>query len=173
MTTDVYPASPRTDLRGALVWIALGGAIVVGSWSMDRMASQGGTLYTAPGLWPGIVGALLAVLGGALVLRSYRRAARIGWDAAEEDDTVYVPLPSFALATVLFFVYALLLVGRGLPFWLGTALFVTAFVYLFQLADRKAAGKLARGIVVALATGVLTALVVTLVFEQIFYVRLP
>jgi hypothetical protein len=73
----------------------------------------------------------------------------------------------------MFFVYALLLVGRGLPFWLGTALFVTAFVFLFQYAQRKAAGKVMRGFVVALACGVLTALIVTLLFEQLFYVRLP
>ena len=89
------------------------------------------------------------------------------------DDTDYAPIRSFALAAAMFFVYALLLVGRGLPFWLGTALFVTAFVFLFQHAQRKAAGKTARGVVVALACGVLTAAIVTLVFEQLFYVRLP
>ena len=95
------------------------------------------------------------------------------WDAAPPDETDYAPRSSFALAAGMFFVYALLLVGRGLPFWLGTALFVTAFVFLFQRAQRKAAGKVGRGIVVALACGVLTALIVTLVFEQLFYVRLP
>jgi hypothetical protein len=73
----------------------------------------------------------------------------------------------------MFFVYALLLVGRGLPFWLGTAMFVTTFVFLFQYTQRKAAGKMVRGFVVALACGVLTAAIVTLLFEQLFYVRLP
>ncbi len=173
MTADVHPASPRSDLRSALAWVAFGCAIVVGAWRMDRLAEQGATLHTAPGLWPGIIGALLALLGGVLVLRSYRRATHGGWDAAEADATDYVPLPRFALATGLFFVYALLLVGRGLPFWLGTALFVSAFVWLFQLASRKAAGQQVRGAVVALACGVLTALVVTVTFEQVFYVRLP
>lgn len=173
MSAETYSASPRSDLVGALAWIALGALIDVGSWRMDRLLEQGGTPYTAPGLWPGIVGTLLALLGGALVLRSVRRARRIGWDAAEPDDTDYASLPSFALAAGLFFVYALLLVGRGLPFWLGTALFVSVFVYLFQLAQRKAAGQKARGMVVALACGVLTALVVTLTFQEVFYVRLP
>jgi hypothetical protein len=107
------------------------------------------------------------------MLRSWRRARHIGWDLAETDDTDYAPLSSFALAAGMFFVYALLLLGRGLPFWLGTALFVTTFVFLFQYALRKAAGKVARGLGVALACGTLTALVVTLLFEQLFYVRLP
>jgi hypothetical protein len=113
------------------------------------------------------------MLGGVLVLRSWRRAQRIGWDAVAEDDTDYAPLSSFALATAMFFVYALLLVGRGLPFWVGTAIFVSAFVFLFQHAKRKTDGAITRGIVVALACGGLTALLVTVVFEQLFYVRLP
>jgi hypothetical protein len=153
--------------------MTLGCVVVVLSWQMDRMTQQGATLHTAPGLWPGIVGSLLAMLGGVLALRSVRRARRIGWDAAEADDTDYAPLSSFALAAGMFMVYAVLLVGRGLPFWLVTAAFVTAFVFLFQHAKRKAEGKLVRGAVVALACGVLTALVVTLLFEQLFYVRLP
>jgi hypothetical protein len=130
-------------------------------------------MHTAPGLWPGIVGVFLTVLGGILMLRSWLRARNIGWDAAAPDDTDYTPLSGFALAASMFFVYALLLVGRGLPFWLGTALFVTAFVFVFQYAGRKTEGKVARGLIVALACGVITSFVVTMVFEQLFYVRLP
>jgi putative tricarboxylic transport membrane protein len=173
LTTEAYDSPPRHDLIGGLVWTAFGCLIAVLSWQMDRMTQQGATLHTAPGLWPGIVGALLALLGGALVLRSWQRAQRIGWDAASPDDMNYAPLQSFILAAAMFFVYALLLVGRGLPFWLGTALFVTAFVFLFQYAERKARGQATRGIVVAVACGVITAAAVTLVFEDLFYVRLP
>ena len=173
MPTEIYPSSPRRDLQGGVVWTAFGCLVVTLSWQMDRMTQQGATLHTAPGLWPGIVGTLLALLGGVLVLRSWRRAQRIGWDAAEGDDMNYAALSRFALAAAMFFVYALLLVGRGLPYWLGTALFVSAFVFLFQHAKRKSDGKVARGVVVALACGGLTALLVTLVFEQLFYVRLP
>jgi hypothetical protein len=173
VATEIYPSSPRRDLQGGAVMAALGCVIVFLSWQMDRMTQQGATVHTAPGLWPGIVGALLTVLGGVLVLRSWRRAQRIGWDAAAADDTVYAPPSRFALAAAMFFVYALLLVGRGLPYWLATALFVSAFVFLFQYTQRKTAGRTIRGAVVALACGVLTAVVVTLVFEQLFYVRLP
>ncbi len=167
MSVEIYASSPRRDLQGGVVWTALGCLIVVLSWQMDRMTQQGATLHTAPGLWPGIVGTLLAALGGVLVLRSWRRARRIGWDAAETDDTAYAPLSSFGLATTMFFVYALLLVGRGLPFWLGTAMFVTLFVFLFQYTQRKAAGRMVRGFVVALACGVLTAAIVTLAVRAV------
>ena len=173
MTTEVFDSSPRRDLQGGVVWTAFGCLIAMLSWQMDRMTQQGATLHTAPGLWPGIVGTVLAVLGGVLVLRSWRRAQNIGWDATPPDDTDYAPVSSFVLAAVMFFVYALLLVGHGLPFWLGTALFVTVFVFAFQYAQRKAQGRAVRGIVVALACGVLTSLAVTYVFEHLFYVRLP
>ena len=173
MPTEIHPSSPRRDLTGGVVWAAFGSVIVVLSWQMDRMTQQGATLHTAPGLWPGIVGTLLAALGGVLLLRSWQRAQRIGWGAAVPDDTDYAPRSSFALAAGMFFVYALLLLGRGLPFWFSTALFVTTFVFLFQYTLRKATGKAARGFAVALACGVLTSLVVTLLFEQLFYVRLP
>jgi hypothetical protein len=173
VSTEIHPSSPRRDLLGGVAWTALGCGIAALSWQMDRMTQQGATLHTAPGRWPGIVGTLLAALGGVLMLRSRQRAQRIGWDAAATDDTDYAPRSSFALAAGMFFVYALLLVGRGLPFWLSTALFVTAFVFLFQYTLRKAAGNLARGFAVALACGVLTAVLVTLLFEQLFYVRLP
>src|SRR4030095_13352463 len=81
VSTELYPSSPRRDLQGGAVWAALGCVVVVLFWQMDRMTQQGATLHTAPGLWPGIVGALLAVLGGALMLRSWLRARRIGWGA--------------------------------------------------------------------------------------------
>jgi hypothetical protein len=173
MTSEVYPASPRTDLIGALAWTALGSLIEVIAWQMDRMEQQGASLHTAPGLWPGIVGLVLALLGGALAVRSLRRARRVGWDAGEPEEADLAPASSFAIAVALFFVYALLLVGRGLPFWLGTTLFVSVFVFLFQYSTRKATGSLARGIVIALVAGTATAVAVTLVFEQLFFVRLP
>jgi len=173
MTTEVYPASPRADLIGGLVWIALGSLIVVMSWQMDRLEQQGASIHTAPGLWPGIVGLVLAALGGVLAVRSIRRARRTGWSAGEPEEAELASRSSFALAVGLFFVYALLLVGRGLPFWLGTTLFVSVFVFLFQYAARNAAGTLLRGAIVAIVCGAATALAVTLVFEQLFLVRLP
>ena len=83
-----------------------------------------------------VTGLLIALLGGILVWRSLRRAHAVGWTARNNVDTVLVPASRFALAASMFFVYSLLLVGRGLPFWLGTGLFVTAFVWVFRRADR-------------------------------------
>ena len=52
MTTPAFPVAPRSELREAFVWIALGALIVIGSWRMDRFTQQGAEIYTAPGFWP-------------------------------------------------------------------------------------------------------------------------
>jgi hypothetical protein len=176
MSSVTFPISPRKDLRGALAWLAFGALIVIMSWRMDRMESQGGTIYSSPGLLPGILGFALTLLAGLLVLRSLRRAREAGWNAGETNDTVLAPARYFRLAAGMFFIYSLLLIGRGLPFWLGTALFVTAYVFVFRRAERLAdgtAGSTRGDAILAIICGVATAVVVTLLFEQLFYVRLP
>ena len=176
MSAPTFPIAARTDLRTGFFWIALGAVIVFGSWRMDRLEQQGAQLYTAPGLWPGIIGLLIALLGSVLAWRSMRRAQIAGWQAAEAGDAILVPTSRFALATAMFFIYALLLVGRGLPFWLGTAVFVTAFVFTFRRADRMsgaATGTNRGDAILAIICGAATAAVVPFVFEQLFYVRLP
>ena len=116
-----YPSSPRRDLQGGIVWIALGCIVVVLSWQMDRMTQQGATMYTAPGLWPGIVGSAAGAAGrraGAAVAAA--RARRSGWDARRGGrHRLRAAVELRASRPALFLVYALLLVGRGLPFWLG------------------------------------------------------
>ena len=168
--TPLPPASPRSDLVAAGAALAWSLVVVVLAWRMDRYASQGGTTWTAPGLWPGIVGLSLAALAVALAVRSWRRARTIGWQAATRDDTPRATTPRFLLAAALFFVYALALVGRGLPFWLGTAIFVTAYVLIFHDDPPR---PLARRALLAIVVGAITAAVVSLVFERVFLVRLP
>ena len=165
------PASPRTDAISAACALAFATLVVVLAWRMDRYESQGGTLWTAPGLWPGIVGLALGALAAALLVRSWQRAAAIGWDAVEAKDTPLVPTPRFVAAASLFFLYAIGLVGHGLPFWFGTAAFVAFYVYAFH--DAPSGKTRMRRVAMALAIGVATSLVVTLVFERVFLVRLP
>ena len=196
MSAPSFPIAPRTDLRTGFFWIGLGAVIVFESWRMDRLEQQGAELYTAPGLWPGVIGLLIALLGGVLAWRSVGRARAAGWDAADTDDAILVPASRFALATAMFFIYALLLVGRGLPFWLGTALFVTVFVFTFRRADRMSTPGRPKGeyrsaqregtplsgaatgtnrgdAILAIVCGIATAVVIPVVFEQLFFVRLP
>jgi Tripartite tricarboxylate transporter TctB family len=166
--------SARSDLIGGAGWIFFGLAICVGSSRMDRFEAMGATLYTMPGFVPGLFGALLMLLGAALLWRGWRRTHRRHPPAgagpeerhAASDGTTINRRVAIVLALSL--VYAAVLVGRT-PFWLATVLYVTAFTWLFAQADRGAV----RRALVALVTGVVTTAVVVLVFEQVFLVRLP
>lgn len=147
--------SARADLAWSAFWLALGGLIVAESWRMDRLEHLNVNPYTVPGLVPGLLGAAIVVLAAGLLVRSLGRrdgAAAAGGDAA---------WGRFALAAVLFAVYALGLVSR-LPYWLATLLFVAGFIALFQ-----------RRIVFALVVGACTSAAVTFLFQSVFLVRLP
>jgi hypothetical protein len=174
MTQPAQGASARADFVAALVWIALGLAILAGSLAMDRLERFGATVYTAPGLVPGILGALIALLGAVLLVRSIRRGAIVAlaqpWSPDAEGRAM---LARAALAIGLTLLYTLVLVGHGLPFWLVTIAFVFVFMLLFDLPERRARGQTARGVLIAAIVAVATSAVVTLMFERVFLVRMP
>ena len=155
----------KSDLRGGVGWAAFGLAILGESLRMDRFTSMGGTLYTMPGLVPGMFGVMLIVLGSALAWRSWRRLHSDRGAGADIDPLLNRRIVTMLVVTLT---YAIGLIGR-VPFWLATAVFVAVFTYLFTPAEASRA----RRVLAALASGVLTTAVIVLVFEQIFLVRLP
>jgi putative tricarboxylic transport membrane protein len=172
MSEHETTVSPRADLIGGLAWAAFGIAIVVASWTMDRLEQFGATLYTAPGLVPGLLGAAIALLGVVLTIRAIRRGAIAAlaapWSTTPEGRASRIRV---AIATVLSLAYALILVGR-IPFPVATAVFVFAFIMVFDVSDAKRSPLLRRALVAAIAA-VATAAVVSLTFERVFLVRLP
>lgn len=166
--------SPRADLLWALAWIAVGAAIFTGGFTMDRLERQNINPYTAPGLVPALLGIGIALLGTILLVRSVRR----GGLAAALDGRTPADGGRLALALGLCILYAGGLVGRTLlgfhvPFWLATALFVFVAILALEWRARRERGELGRGIAIALACAVGTAAGVTLVFQEVFLVRLP
>lgn len=164
--------SPRADLLSALAWTAFGLAVFVLSWRMDRLENLHINRYEIPGLVPMMLGAAIVLLGVVLVLRSVKRGALQPIGAPEPQ----VPGERRYIAMVVgsMLAYSVVLVGHGVPFWLATLLFVSAFIFFF---DRKRQAGLGRStprqLLLALIYGAATSAVVTLVFQEIFYVRLP
>ena len=159
----------RSDLLGGAGWMGFGLMIVTEAWRMDRFTSMGATLYTMPGFVPGIIGSVIMLLGAVLMLRGWRRGKADGAQP-EPDATANEPIVNrrIAITLVLSLVYAGALLGRA-PFWLATALFVAAFTWLFAPDDLPTPRRTAA----ALAAGVATSAVVTVVFQYVFLVRLP
>lgn len=179
---------PRSDLKDAIGWIVLGLAVLVASLRMDRLQSQGINPYTIPGLLPGLLGLAMIVLGGVLALRSWRRGARhealppASADAREQYKRV-------AIVLALILSYGLVLVGHpsllvrllvpgtlaGLPFWVASALFVASTMLVLQRIGRDPHERALTPLAIAKAVGVgvVAALAIQLVFQELFLVRLP
>ena len=161
-------APPRSDLLDALDWLLLGGAVLAGSITMDRLEDQDVPIYAVPGLLPGLLGIALLVLGALLLIRSLVRARRSPLPPGEGWVRATLAPRRAAIAITLCVLFGAVLVGHGLPFWVAATLYVTAAILLLrrQRADAKAAA-------VAALIGLGAGGAITLVFQQIFLVRLP
>ncbi|MBJ7577270.1 tripartite tricarboxylate transporter TctB family protein [Devosia sp. MC532] len=161
----------RADLITAIILIALGLAVTYLSWTMDRLTVRRIHPATIPGLVPFVLGVALTLCGSLLAFRSWKLDTKAGGVALLN---LLLSWQTIRVVTVaaLALVYTLGLVGR-MPFWLASALFVFAFIVLFEtvLADRPA--NLVRTLIWALVVALVAGVGVNYVFGQIFLVRLP
>jgi hypothetical protein len=171
---DAIPGSARSDFQGALAWMGLGLAILIGSITMDRLEAQHVNPYTIPGLMPGLLGIAMLILGGLLAVRSWQRGlARPA--VAEDPARRRATYKHLALVLALCLTFGVGLVGHGLPFWLASALFVSAAIPSLQGPQRRALEQRLTWQMVAraVAIGLGAAGAITLVFQKIFLVHLP
>ena len=166
---DDEVASPRADLIAAVIWVVFGLAVTIGAWRMDRLEKLNINPYEIPGLVPFLLGCAMSVLGVVLFIRAW---AQGGWQAPMASATAHDPslLRHMALVFGGSLFYALVLVGTGLPFILGTFLFI-------GVLDRQRQGEMGRSAaaqwVRAAIYGCCWSVLVALSFEYIFLVRLP
>lgn len=169
MEEDKKP-SPFADLVTGFAWLALAAAIVIASWRMDRLPHLGATFYQLPGLVPGLLGAAIGLMSVLLIVRALRGGALAGAQWPHINPAEHWRL----IATLaLGFAYAVGLVGHGLPFWLVSAIYITAFVIVFQFADRRRDGTLLRGAAFAVFFSAVVGLVIHYGFQDVFLVRVP
>lgn len=150
------------DLKFGLGWVAFGATVLVASWRMDRLESLHINPWSAPGLMPGILGALMMLFGAALALRS-----------AGEAPEGAVSFKRAGLALVLCFAFAGGLLGHGLPFWLTAATFLFVAIVAFRVLDDAPRLPLWRTALSSAAIALVSSLVISFVFETVFLVRLP
>jgi hypothetical protein len=168
------PIHPKNDLYDAVGWIALGVAILIGSLLMDRLEQQHINPYTVPGLLPGLLGLMMILLGGILALRSWRRGAlTLPVPAPSADDREQRRRIWIVIALVLG--YSVVLVGHGLPFWIASAIYVTASILVLQRMSRDVNERrlTARAWLKAIVIGVASGGITALVFQELFLVRMP
>ena len=162
----------RSDFLSALGWMALGIAILIGSVMMDRLEKQGINPYTIPGLLPGLLGIAMTILGALLAARSWRPHLLAAAGKAPVNPAEQMRI---LLVLGLCLAFGVVLVGHGLPFWLAAAIFVTTAIFSLQyqpaksIAQQLTLGKFATTAAIGLGAGI----AITIVFQEIFLVRLP
>ncbi len=162
----------KADLVTSVLLIVLGAGAVIESWRMPRLEELAINPYTVPGIVPGLLGAIIVLLGMVLLVRSLRRG---GWRLDAGAAAVLLRRESarrLYLSLVLTFGYAAGLVGR-IPYWLATVIFVFLFITLFEWKGASGPGQRVKTIGFALVQAVLVAAAVTAVFQYLFLVRLP
>ena len=168
------PVHPRSDLEAGLGWMALGIAILIGSVTMDRLEQQHINPYTVPGLLPGLLGIMMTLLGGIVTLRSWRRGAlRLPVPAVTAD--LLEQRRRIGIVIALCMGYGVVLVGHGLPFWLASAIYVTGSMLILQRLSRDEDERrfTVRGFIKALVIGVGSGVITSVVFQELFLVRMP
>lgn len=161
----------RADFITSLFLMFLGAGVVAESWRMPRYTEFGTSIWSAPGVVPGMIGASLALMGAALYWRA--RAVRHTQASVAKDRAAWV---NVAIAFCLCFVFAALLVG-SVPFVVAAFLFILAFVLLFDLRENPDVLRdywrlIRRGALVIAVAGT-ASLAIATIFEDFFFVRLP
>ena len=171
---DKESSTPRADLWGGLAWAALGAAVLIGSVTMDRLERQNVNPYTVPGLLPGLLGIAMILLGGLMALRGWRHGA-LNMEAGPATPLQREERKRFWLVIGLCLGYGVVLVGRGLPFWLASSVYVTGSILILQRLSRDPQERqfTPRAWLKALAIGVGSAAITQLVFQELFLVRMP
>jgi putative tricarboxylic transport membrane protein len=165
------PAMIKADLVAAVVLIVLACAILYSSWTMPRLEERRINPFTVPGLVPGMLSFALLICGGILGFRSLHAPAAGGWSQLGGAIASYAAMRA-GVVMALALIYSLGLVGL-IPFWAATALFVLAFVLVFETWLAEPRRPLLNSLPWALGLAIVTAAAVTIVFERAFLVRLP
>jgi hypothetical protein len=173
------------DRIGGLIWAVFGGAVVYGSYAMDRLQSLGIPPATAPGVVPGLLGIGIIIFGLILLVRREPTADATAAPAAPADPNVPADAVGPAgsadglhwkrvvLSWLLCMTYGAVLLGGGLPYWVLTAAFLFLHVLLMDETEQVPASPTWRRLLLAAVLAPAVATVVMLVFQRIFLVRLP
>ena len=164
----------RADLITGIVLIVFSLTVIEESWRMPRLEHLGIKSMSVPGLVPGLLGAILLILGAVLTIRSLLRGGHhLGITRDNLVATLLLAGNLRLIGTLVLCVgYGAVMIGN-MPYWLATGLFVFAFVAIFEWqpdADRRAHLK---GLAAAAVIAVSVAWAVTWVFSEVFLVTLP
>jgi hypothetical protein len=165
---------PKADFITSIVLMAFGGTVLVMSMRMPTFAEQGVNPYSAPGIVPGFLGGITGFLGLVLFVRSIiRKGYRLGVSGRTARAFFAAEMTRrFALTILVSVAYALGLLGH-MPYEFATAIYVFAFVIIFEYKWKQSFTSQWKKVGLALLVALVAAFAVGAVFRYLFLVNLP
>ena len=165
---------PKADFLASIPLIAFGVWIVVHAFHMPRFEEFGANPFSVPGIVPGILGSIIAVLSLLVFIRSIRRKGyQLGLNAATLKNTFQNPsFKRMSVTCLICVTYGLGLVGY-INYYLATFLYVCAFLILFQVDFSENIFIQRKTIIGSFTQAVLISGIVGAVFRYLFLVDLP
>jgi len=163
----------KADLITSILLLIFGTAILVISIQMPTMADRNQSIFSAPGIVPGFIGAMLLLLSGSMFLRSLKRKAfaEIREGLISKEALSQVTTQRIGLTLGLCVSYAFLLGKLWFP--IPTFAFIFVFILAFEYDFKAALKSQTKKVIVAFAIALITTILVTLVFQKLFLVNLP
>ena len=163
----------KKDFIASIVLIAFSLSVIVSSYTMPRLERRGIDPFSAPGVVPGMIGCILLVLALILFVRSvWHGGYRILTPAGREERVHQGAALRVLLTLALSLLYAIGLLGR-VDYTIGTLLYIFAFIVLFEYRPSVPPGRQLKVIGYALLQALISSLLITLVFRELFLVDLP
>ncbi|MCL2380728.1 MAG: tripartite tricarboxylate transporter TctB family protein [Treponema sp.] len=163
----------KADFYTSIIIMAASISATVMAVRMPTDFGRGSDLHSAPGVVPALLGSIITILCFVMLVRSIVRAkGRVGISpssfAAFVKDATTIRIASTMAFCLLYF----FLLGN-LPFMLLTFLFIFSFIVFFELDLKVSAMSQIRIFVKAAIVAVCSSVAITMLFEQVFFVRLP
>lgn len=152
------------DRATAVIFFALGIAMLIGGFTMERLEFRQIHPLSIPGLVPMLLGGALAFCAVILLVQS-----------RQDGETENLASGSFVRlgqTVALTLGYALILVG-WLPFYWATAIFVAAFTLVFSWDGAMDQRTRVLTVLKSIIYGGVAGFAIVMLFEKAFLVRLP
>jgi hypothetical protein len=165
---------PRADFVTSIGLIAFGVAVLVLSIQMPRFEEQGVNRFSVPGIVPGFLGSIVALLGLVLFIRSIiQKGYKLGLDGAAVRRFFTAEMTKrFALTILINVIYGWGMISR-INYEVATAIYVFVFIVVFDVKWRQGIKTQWKKLLVAAVIALLVAGVVGTTFRRLFLVNLP
>jgi hypothetical protein len=163
----------KADFITSIFLVIFGLAIFLISIRMPTFRNLGANPYSAPGIVPSMLGAIIFILGMILFFRSIAREGYKTNYSLNSIKKILIkrPIQRFLIALFLSLSYVFLL-GK-VDYFLLSGGYIFVFILAYELNIKKSIIQQNKTIIFALAEAVLIGGSIALVFRYLFLIRLP